>query len=109
MAAYATQAELARVLELRTPTPAQQEAMDRCLDAATYEVDSYIGHDGQYAEPYPALAVEVTLERAVEHWSQSFAPYGVFQASGQPILTARDTFVRHAHKLLPLKESFGIA
>lgn len=107
--AYATEAELARVLELRAPTPAQTEAMQRCLDAATYEVDSYVGHDTQYGSPFPPLAVEVTLERAVEHWSQSFAPYGVFQASGQPILTARDTFIRHAHKLLPLKETFGIA
>lgn len=107
--AYATIAELARVLELRAPSGAQTDAMDRCLTAATYEVDSYIGHDTQYLAPYPPLAVEVTLERAVEHWSQSFTPYGVFQASGVPILTARDTFIRHAHKLLPLKESFGIA
>lgn len=109
MTAYATVEELARVLELRTPTPAQTEAMQRCLDAATFEVDSYVGHDAQYVAPYPALAAEVTLERALEHWHQSFAPYGVFQASGQPILTARDTFIRHSHKLLPLKETFGIA
>jgi hypothetical protein len=113
MAAYATVTELARLLELRSPSSPQTDAMQRCLDAATYEIDSYVGHDltigEQYPVPYPPLAVEVTLERAVEHWSQSFTPYGVFQASGQPILTARDTFIRHAHKLLPLKTEFGVA
>lgn len=108
-AAYATVAELARVLELRSPSTPQTDAMQRCLDAATFEVDSYVGHTDQYLSPFPPLAVEVTLERAVEHWSQSFTPYGVFQASGQPILTARDTFIRHGHKLLPLKETFGLA
>lgn len=109
MTAYTTVDELARVLELRNPSSAQTDAMQRCLDAATFEVDMCVDHDEQYPAPYPPLAVEVTLERAVEHWSQSFTPYGVFQASGQPILTARDTFIRHGKKLTKLKERFGIA
>lgn len=106
--AYATTTELFRLLEMRAPTPAQTEAAQRVLDAAALEIDSYIGRAAPYDDP-PALVVEVNLERAIEHWHQSFAPYGVFQSSGVPILTARDTFVRHAHKLLPLKESFGVA
>lgn len=106
--AYATTTELFRLLEMRAPTPQQTEAAQRVLDAAALEIDSYIGRAAPYDDP-PALVVEVNLERAIEHWHQSFAPYGVFQSSGVPILTARDTFVRHAHKLLPLKESFGIS
>lgn len=109
MAAYATVEELARVLELRAPSAAQTEAMQRCLDAATSEVDWEVGHDTQYVEPFPPLAVEVTLERAVEHWQQSGAPWGVFQTAGVPMLVARDSFRRHAYKLLPLKETFGVA
>jgi hypothetical protein len=106
--AYATVDELFRLLEIRTPTAAQTDAGHRVLDAAALEIDSYIGRASPYPDP-PALVVEVNLERAIEHWSQSYAPYGVFQASGVPILTARDSFRRHAHKLLPLKESFGVA
>lgn len=129
---YATVEELARVLPMRTPTPAQGTAMQRVLDTATAEINSEIGtswgsadlasfpftgtYDGSgvYVDvPDPlaaALVTEVNLERAVEHWQQQESPFGVVGLGDTiPTVAARDTWDRHAHKLAPLKRSWGIA
>lgn len=119
--AYADADELARVLKLRSPTPAQQEALDRVLDVAAGEIDSEIGFtlddDGNQETPLSgwqlALAAEVNLERAVEHWRQQESPFGVLglgtEFGGGSERTARDSWERHAHKLAPLKQGWGIA
>jgi len=113
---YAGTAELARVLRLRQPTPAQGSAMQRVLDAAAFEIDSELFGSLAYpgsvyaGTPYPALIVEVNIERAVEHWQQQESPFGVIGLNeAVPLVTSRDTFERHANKLTPLKGSWGIA
>jgi hypothetical protein len=119
--AYTDTDELARVLRLRSPTEAQGTAMQRVLDSAAIEIDfecfggsvdpvaGTISPAGSFGTPYPALAVEVNLERAVEHWRQQESPFGVIGLNETvPIMTARDSWDRHANKLAPLKSSWGI-
>jgi hypothetical protein len=109
---YAGTAELARVLKLRAPTADQLAAMERVLETAAYEIDAEIGRTGAFGTPYPPMVVQVNLERAVEHWSQQESAFGIIGlggAEGFTVRAARDTWDRHAHKLAPLKDSWGIA
>jgi hypothetical protein len=115
--AYADVTELARVLTLRAPTQEQTDAMQRVLDAAAFEIDDWCGTgtpsaDGSpvFGTPYPALVVEVNLERAVEHWSQEESPFGIVGLGSDtiPVATARDSWDRHGQKLAPLRQTWGI-
>lgn len=107
--AYATTTELARILRLRQPTPAQEVAMQRVLDTAALEIDRELGRITPFS-PAPALVVEVNLERAVEHWQQQESPFGVIGlGESAPTVTASDSWNRHANKLAPLKETWGFA
>jgi hypothetical protein len=111
VAPYATQAELQRILKLPSAGAAQLAAMDRVLLASSLEIDAELGLEDPFEE-VPALVVEVCLERAVEHWRQMESPFGVLGLGGVETATAftgRDTWDRHAHKLAPLKESWGMA
>jgi hypothetical protein len=107
VASYAGTAELIRVLPLRNPTEGQGTAMVNALEAAAYEINSECFGDGtvMFGTPYPALAVEVNIERAVEHWEQQEKSFGIIGLGGEgiPVTTAQDTWRRHAHKLAPLK------
>lgn len=105
---YATTSELAlilRVVEADNLVP-----LTRVLVAATGEIDAEIGLDSGYSSP-PSLATEVCLERAVEHWQQMKSPFGILGLGGEQPAThvGRDSWDRHAHKLAPLKESWGLA
>lgn len=115
--------ELVRVLHLRQPTGAQGTALQRVIDTSTGEVNGEIGTAWATPDlaswpdtpdvPDPlaaALIVEVTLERAVEHWNQQESPFGVIGLSeALPTMTAKDTWDRHANKLSPMKRTWGIA
>ena len=87
--------------------------MERCLEAAATEIDWELGYTlaDPAPEPPPALVVEVNLERAVEHWRQSYSPFGVVAvgAESEPIVAARNSWYRHRLKLKPLKVHEGIA
>ena len=119
--AYADADELARILKIRTPTDEQSDALERVLEVAAGEIDAEIGFTldeaGEQETPLEgwelALAAEVNLERAVEHWRQQEAPFGLLgigsEFGGGAERTARDTWERHAHKLAPLKQSWGLA
>lgn len=112
--AYTDVDELARVLRLRQPTEAQGTALQRVADTSTFEIDSEVFGTAdfgtpQFGSPYPPLVVEVCIERAVEHWRQEEAPFGVIGFdSSLPTFTASDSWNRHANKLTPLKGSWGI-
>jgi len=88
----------------------------RVLKTAADEIDSEIGTADIFgdATPYsnpPALARQVNLERAVEHWQQEQSPFGILglgEVAGATY-TAHDSWDRHAHKLAMLKSSWGIA
>lgn len=118
--AYAGTADLIRVLRLQSVTAAQGTALERVLETAATEIDfecfggSAVGGTataaGSFATPYPPLVVEVNLERAVEHWRQAEAPFGLIGIGDSiPILSARDSWDRHAHKLSPVKNAWGVA
>ncbi len=107
---YAEVAELARILKIRTPTAEQTVALRRVLEAAASEIDAELGRTDSLSSPYPALVVEVSLERAVEHWAQGEVPFGIVGLGDTgAVYTARDTWDRHAHKLSPLKQTWGLA
>jgi hypothetical protein len=112
-APYATVAELQYHLNITNPTSLQTQGMQRCLDAAGQEIDWELGYDADNPapSPVPPLLVEVNIERAVEHWRQSFSPFGVIAvgSESEPIVTARNTWFRHANKLRPLKMTYGVA
>jgi hypothetical protein len=109
---YATADELARLLKIRQPSAEQTAAMERALEAATLEIDSELGRDTDdpLTDPYPALVVQVSLDRAEELWQQQEATLGFvgIGAESGPARIAANTWEKHAHKLAPLKQSWGI-
>lgn len=111
--AYASIDEFVRRLRLESPTPAALAAAQQALDAATGEIDAYLGWNITPPAPLTteqeALVVVVNLDRAAEHWR--FTPYGALNTGPDlpPVFTARDSWYRHARKLAPLKSSWGIA
>jgi hypothetical protein len=108
---YATVAELARHLSIRAPTAEQTAIMTRVLTAAAFEIDSELGRYGAFGSPYPDLVVQVNIERAEEHWRQLEAPFGLI-ALGVDVpaeRTGQNSWERHALKLAPLKQSWGLA
>jgi hypothetical protein len=111
---YATVTELMRILKLRAPTADQLAAGNRVLTAAAGEINAEIGlgTTAGLAGWQLALVEEVNLERGVEHWQQQEAAFGIIGlggAEGFSVRTARDSWDRHAHKLAPLKDTWGLA
>lgn len=110
---YATVHDLARILKIRSPNVEQKAAMRRVLVTATGEIDAEIDLEStsELAGWQLLLAEEVCLERAVEHWRQQEAPFGLIglEGIGGVERTARDSWERHANKLAPLKEQWGLA
>jgi hypothetical protein len=112
---YATIAELARILKLRPPRPtdAERAAMERVLITSAGEIDAEVDRpaDNPLAGWELALATEVNLERAVEHWQQQETPFGIIPLGIDlgATHTAANSWKRHAEKLAPLKRQSGIA
>lgn len=110
---YATVAELARLLKVNAATYAEQ--LSEVLTAAAGEIDSELGLFEDDADPLSedwqlSLAAQVNLERAAEHWHQRQVSFGIIGLDTEgPVRLARDTWDRHAHKLAPLKASWGLA
>jgi hypothetical protein len=79
--------------------------MQRVLDAAAGEINSEIGLTADDLNGWQlALAEQVCIERAVEHWHARPVGFGIVGLDSEsPIRIARDTWERHAHKLAPLK------
>lgn len=115
--AYATLAELQRVLQKPAPTAAETVAMQRDLDVAAREIDWDLSYDAA-TNPAPApataeyaLLADVNLDRAVELWATHQRPFGAQQAGADmmPLVSPRDTWHRHHLRLNPLRTSFGVA
>jgi len=112
---YASVDELARILKIRAPTTAQRAAMNRVLVAAAAEINDEIDlpAESELSGFHLRIAETVNLERAVEHWRQQEAPFGLLglgtEFGGGVERTARDSWERHAHKLAPLKQQWGLA
>jgi hypothetical protein len=108
---YATVEELARHLSIRNPTTDQEAILERVLTAAAFEIDAELGRYGAFGSPYPDLVVQVNIERAEEHWRQLEAPFGLI-ALGVDVpaeRTGQNSWERHALKLAPLKQTWGLA
>lgn len=112
---YASVSELALLLRIQTQASSRHNSLMRVLKTAADEIDSEIGTVDirgmplPYSNP-PAIAREVNLERAVEHWQQEQSPFGIIGIADVGMTyTARDSWDRHAHKLAPLKGEWGIA
>ena len=109
---YATLDEFVRRLRLESPSTEALEAAQQALDAATQEIDAYLSDvDGvlpTFAGDELALVTIVNLDRAGEHWR--YTPYGALNTGPDlpPVLTARDSWYRHARKLASLKTSWGV-
>ncbi len=110
---YASVSELAQLL--RVSASQRHNSLMRVLKTAADEIDHEIGtvDISGVAPPYsnpPAVARQVNIERAVEHWRQEQSPSGIVDLGDAGFAyTARDTWDRHAHKLAILKGSWGIA
>ncbi len=106
--AYATVDSLAEKLHIRVPD--NEGDLTRVLEAAAAEIDAELGRDEAFTV-IPALVTEVNIERAVEHWQQMKSPFGILGlgAESGATYTAHDSWDRHAHKLAPLKASWGFA
>lgn len=111
--AYATTEEFLRRLRIDSPSPAQEDAAQSALDAATQEIDAYLDWIANPPTETPtdeqaALLAIVNIDRASEHWR--LTPYGALNTGPDlpPVLTARDSFYRHARKLASLKTSWGV-
>lgn len=104
-----TTGELFRVMGV-SPTAEQTAAGQRCINAAVSEIRDYLARVDPL-DPYgQALVDEATLERAVEHWKQGQAPFGVLPFGGEiPIVLAQDTFQRTAMKIKFLRQGWGLA
>jgi hypothetical protein len=110
--AYTDTTELARILKIRNPSDAQEDAMQRVLDVAEGEIDAEIdlADDAEELAGWQlALCAEVNLERAVEHWRQQESPLVGLGAEFGAAHTSKDSWDRHAHKLAPLKNQWGLA
>lgn len=114
-AAYATIADLKRVLQKPTPTADEQAAMQRDLDVAAREIDWDLNYTIDNPAPpidtreYKLLA-DVNLDRAVELWNAHTRPYGALAVGpdAAPLISPRDTWYRQHLRLNPLRERYPI-
>jgi predicted transcriptional regulator len=107
---YGSVDELARILKISAPTVAQTAAMSRCLEAASWQADSYMARTTPFTdERQLELVTNAVYDIAREHWQQSEVAFGIWEGAIGAVVIARDTFARHAFKLLSLKQGFGLA
>jgi hypothetical protein len=110
---YATSAELARILKIRTPTADQSVALTRVLVAAAGEINAEIdrAEDDPIAGWQLSLAAEVNLERAAELWKEQEVQFGLVGVGSEFGATriSTNTWEKYAYKLAPLKGQWGIA
>jgi hypothetical protein len=112
---YSTVEELARVLEIRDPTPAQSDALERVLVAATVEIDHEIDLDPDDDEPLSdeelELATQVALQRGAELWGLQEVPLGIVGIGGDlgTSSLARNSWAKYAYTLAAIKRNYGFA
>jgi hypothetical protein len=112
--AYATVAELAAALRI-TVTPANQNVLQSCLDAAAIEINDAVDWLPEVQQlivsedPPNPLLNRTNILRGVEWWKANDAAFGVIGVSETGSLQApRNTMRRHAITLLPFKQRWGV-
>lgn len=110
---YASTDELFRILKIRSASAEQILAGERVLLAATGEINAEVDLvAGDTLEDWEtSLIEEVCLERAVEHWRQQEAPFGLLGLGAESgvAFASKDSWGRHAEKLAPVKGQWGLA
>jgi len=107
---YGSVDEFARILKIANPTVAQTAAMSRCLEAASWQADSFMARTTPLTDARQLqLVTNAVYDIAREHWQQSEVAFGIWEGAIGAVVIARDTFARHAFKLLSLKQGFGLA
>jgi hypothetical protein len=111
---YATTDQLAAVLPGITDATRHADPQ-RVLDMAALEIDTEIDRatpfdfsDAEGIAAFPLL-VHVNLERAADLWHMENVQSGLLLGGDTPLLAPRDSWVRYANMLAPLKSRWGIA
>ena len=109
---YADITELRAVLKIAS---GRDTELQRCLDAASLEIDSELDREVALSDDDDAtafelaLAAQVCLSRAVDLWHDAQVPLGALGLGGEtPLLTPRNSWERHANLLAPLKQGWGV-
>jgi hypothetical protein len=109
---YATPEQLAQAVRT-TATPTNTPYLQRCVDAASDEIDASLDRyeDDPLPEPTPDVIVSVAIARAVEWYKANDAAFGVVGYADTGALRApKDSFGRHSWVIDPLwKQQFGLA
>ncbi|HSS09734.1 MAG TPA: hypothetical protein VLL25_07610 [Acidimicrobiales bacterium] len=119
--AYATIDELAEALHKPRMTEAEVETAQRCVDAATTEIDNWVDawpdlpprwvrSPRAWDDDDIALINRTCLLRAVEWWKSTDAAFGIVGFADIGALRApRDGFARHGVTLTALKQRWPVA
>lgn len=112
--AFASTAELFRILKIRTPSADQRNAAERVLAAAAGEIRSEIDlADATTLDGWEYdLCAQVNLDRAADLWRHTESIPGVtglLGDDGSVPVPGRYSWERYAQRLAPLKDQFGLA
>lgn len=112
--AYATTADLFRVLRVNSPTPAQTVAAQGDIDTATIEINGemdwktdHVPADTQELE----LLKGVCIDRAADLWRHRESAPGILGIVDETVSTTpgRYSWARYAARLSVLKDQWGLA
>lgn len=112
---YATAAELARILKIRSPSTEQTTAMQRVLDTATQEINDEMDRATDataLTSDQEQLVEQVCLDRAADLWHHTESRTGLTGLLGDEgaVLTpGRYSWERYAQRLAPVKDQWGLA
>jgi hypothetical protein len=111
---FTTRAELARILKLRTPSDAQNAAMDRVIAEAAGEIRAEIDlADGDELEGWETdLCAAVNLDRAADLWRHTESIPGITGLLGDEAVgpaPGRYSWERYAQRLAAVKRQWGVA
>jgi hypothetical protein len=109
--AYAEATELARILQIRSPSDDQTAAMERKLDVATGEIDREIDLSADAVmSPEDLVTLEdVCLRRAAELWQLDYNALGVVGADMGPTYLTKNSWEKYANELAHIKSQWGLA
>jgi hypothetical protein len=106
---YATVDQLAKALRGRV-TPENTADLQRCLDAATVEIDNCVDRPvDDPIDPADPLAVSVNIARGCEWYKANDVIFGAGGFDQTGLLTPPDGFAfRYGATLQPLKPTAGV-
>ncbi len=112
--AYATTADLFRVIRINSPTAAQVIAAQGDLDTASLEINAELDWADDHADPTPQqleLMKGVCIDRAADLWRHRESAAGILGIVDESIPTTpgRYSWARYVARLSVLKDQWGVA